>query len=208
MSFPSQQLKRQKGRPRPEGYSSNSNTPYYKRKDGEELLPILRDLLDNPNKKIELDSHKFHCALGTLYCRVDQGWRWLAEKHEEAETWAKLRTQYHVTKDKPYVRILRKITSGVSLAEGAVVLDDDARGYDESSNWRKAVANYIDNSVDGDKPLELRGLHLMERDIDTLSLMLENLDEKVAVIYLEPSRLKIVKNSSLAKKLKEERGKQ
>ena len=206
MSFPSRHLAKQKRRPRPEGYSDLSNTPYYKKKDGEELLPILQQLIENPNKKIELDCYKFGCAIGTLYCRVEQAWKWLSEKHEEAEKWAKLRGLYHVTKDYPFVRIVKKIKNTVGLSEGAAIIDDEAREYSAVANWRRTITDYIDESKDGDKPLEMRGLRLSERDIDSLSIMFGNLDEKIAVIYLEPSRLKIVKNAELAKKLKETRG--
>lgn len=206
MSFPSRQLSRRKGRPRPEGYSDLSNTPYYKKKDGDELLPILQQLIENPNKKIELDCHKFGCAVGTLYCRVEQAWKWLSEKHEDSDKWLKLRGQYHVTKDKHLVRIVRRIKNAIGLSEGAAVVDDEVRSYEEIVNWRRTITDYIDDSKDGDKPLEMRGLRLSERDIDSLSIMFGNLDEKIAVIYLEPSRLKIVKNSELARKLKESRG--
>ena len=196
---------KQKNRNNPPGYSNASILSYYSEKQALELLPYLITLQANPTKKITFNSIKLNVRPQTLYHMINQGWLWLIENHPQKDDWRELRIKYNICKEKHLI-VIRIGNSKQPITASAEVLEDDVeRDYTKVADWRNTLVEYVETSVDGAKPLELRNLRLNDIDQDWLSSYLGGLDEKIAVIIFRPSMLKVVKNAALAKRLREQK---
>lgn len=195
-------LRKRKPKVRPNGYSDGSNLPYYTESSGLELLPFLKTLSVEPDKKITFNSAKLCLSVHTLYHRLNQAWMWLEDNHPEKDTWIAMRKDYCLSKERLNI-LIRKKSRGLSLLESGVVEDDDA--VMDTPNWRLRIEEYVTESEDTAKPLELLGLNLQERDLDWLSTYLGSVDDRVAVIQINSRRVKIVKNKALAMEIKKKR---
>lgn len=190
-------VKRQK----PKGYSDTSVSTYYTEEEGMDLLPILQSLLVEP-RVVVFNSLKRKAKPRTLHINLSDAWRWLIDHHVDKEKWAALRARYEIKTEGLLVKFLPS-SKPQSISQAAEFEDVPPDDYEETLNWKKAVLTYIDSAPDGSKPLEIKNLHLKEQELDQLSILFAKIDEKLAVITLKPSHIKIVKNAELAKKLKE-----
>ena len=196
---------RRKKKP-PAGYSSKSNLSYYSPQGGEEIKVELNKLIDGSKVRLCFDSFKLSVQPATLWVRLDQSWKWLMENDVDKEKWKALREVYEITKDGRYVRIQKRLMA-TPLKEGTLI-EEDSRvdDYSLKVDWKGTLQKYIEIEEKSLPPLELTGLRLSSDDLESMSIYLGGLDEKIATIYLNAHGFKVIKNEELAKALKKKRG--
>lgn len=191
-----------KDKDRPEGWSVYSNTQYYTPRFANELIPHLDKLLEDEDKEIVFSSKALRVKTSSLYTRIYQGWKYLCDKMDPTGKYTSLRSKIAIKKQGLIVRLSRsKAASYVDLKEGA---EEEAV---EFTGWRDELVKYVEESADPSSSFERKALSLEEADIDWLVSYLGGLDDLIALIKITDTGFKVVKNSMLAKRIKEERAK-
>ena len=196
-------LLRKKPTQRPANYSERSRLSYYNSKYGNQILPFLERLKEEPNKKVTISAAKLCRHVNTVFQMVHQGWLWLETEHPNREVWEQMRKEYSVCREGNNVVIRKKGSFALNIVQSGVV-EDEVEPQTSLGDWKNKIEEYVVEAPDKSAPLEIRGIYLNDRDIEWLSVYLGGVDERAAVRSVEKTKIKIVKNRELALKMKEE----
>lgn len=194
---------------RPAGYKNGSNTPYYCDKFGRELKPHLDYLLEHPDEEVSFSCKEMKTKQVTLYNRIYQAWRWLEDKDIKGPAYKELKARMSLRKWPGEVRISR-IKSTANALVGRSVTSDQLSSEEGIAGeraamyltWKQELLNFVEDSPEGE--LFEMTVNLNPDDFSWLRDYLTGVNSIIAILHLSPRKIKLVKNTALAAKLKNE----
>lgn len=198
---------------KPKGYGENSDTPYYAEKFALKLKPILDTLDPETQLKVKVFRAAPGESINTVYLRITQAWKYLIDRMDTPDRkYEVLRGMIQVRKKTFEVKLAWATSRSASApARDFIVSEDEDLGdgvpeedKERPVNWREDLMMWASTSADPSPPIEMK-IRLEEEDRQWVDAYLSAFSD-IVIIRLDLLGYKVVKNSKLAAKIREERG--
>lgn len=169
----------------PEGYSPDSETPYYKESYALDFKKYFDRLIAKPDKQLVISPDKLRISVSTLQGRFYQAKKYLIDHLDPTGIYKKHSRN---------IKISRTPISLVLSYQRVEIDETDCIECEARPGWKVQLEDFIDNSQPGTK-FELERVYLSEEDVEYIRDVFVNMSEAFAVINLEVGyhKLKILR---------------